>query len=105
MLDDALALAEFRDLRFIEREAQSRRIVQYDALVDRGLGVSLVPDWAPTKYAGISVRKWALPRVAPKRLVGLIRGRSCARIRLVHAFLDAAESIERTRQAQPKLKR
>nr|WP_284507403.1 LysR substrate-binding domain-containing protein [Caballeronia sp. ATUFL_M2_KS44] len=41
-------------------------------LVDRGLGVSLVPDWAPTEYAAISVRKWPLPHVAPKRLVGLI---------------------------------
>lgn len=74
-------------------------------LVDRGLGVSLVPDWAPTEYAGVSVRKWALPHAAPKRLVGLIWGRSCARIRLVHAFLDAAESIERARQTQPKPKR
>jgi DNA-binding transcriptional LysR family regulator len=66
-------------------------------LVDRGLGVSLVPDWAPHEYAGISVRKWGLPNAAPKRLVGLMWGRSCARIRLVQAFLGAADQIERAR--------
>ncbi|GAB5096309.1 LysR substrate-binding domain-containing protein [Caballeronia sp. LP006] len=73
-------------------------------LVDRGLGVSLVPDWAPHEYPGISVRKWALPNAAPKRLVGLLWGRSCARIRLVQAFLGAADSIERTRHGSGKPK-
>jgi DNA-binding transcriptional LysR family regulator len=62
-------------------------------LVDRGLGVSLVPDWASQELAGLSLKKWALPHAAPKRLVGLMWGRSSARLRLVQAFLDAAESV------------
>lgn len=73
-------------------------------LVDRGLGVSLVPDWAPHEYPGLSVRKWSLPHSAPKRLVGLLWGRSSARIRLVQAFLAAAESIERKRHSEPGIK-
>ncbi|AET92536.1 LysR family transcriptional regulator [Burkholderia sp. SFA1] len=74
-------------------------------LVDRGLGVSLVPDWAPHEYPGLSVRKWALPHVTPKRLVGLMWGRSSARIRLVQAFLGAAEAIQRARQDKGKARR
>ncbi|SAK78396.1 LysR family transcriptional regulator [Caballeronia ptereochthonis] len=63
-------------------------------LVDRGLGISLVPDWASEETRGLSLKKWALPHAAPKRLVGLLWGRSSARIRLVQAFLAAAESAE-----------
>lgn len=64
-------------------------------LVDRGLGVSLIPDWASHESSGLSLKKWALPHAAPKRLVGLLWGRSSARLRLVQAFLAAAESIGR----------
>jgi DNA-binding transcriptional LysR family regulator len=67
-------------------------------LVDRDLGVSLVPDWAPHEYPGLSVRKWPLPHSAPKRLVGLMWGRSCARIRHVQAFLDAAHAVGPSQQ-------
>jgi DNA-binding transcriptional LysR family regulator len=59
-------------------------------MVDRGLGVSLVPDWLMTRFAGLSIAKWPLPHPLPKRVVGLLWGRSSARMRLVQAFLKAA---------------
>ncbi|HEY1611587.1 MAG TPA: LysR substrate-binding domain-containing protein [Paraburkholderia sp.] len=62
-------------------------------LVDRGLGVSLVPDWTFGDFGGLALSKWTLPYPAPRRRVGMIWGRSSARIRLVHAFLDAAQSV------------
>jgi len=62
-------------------------------LVDRGLGVSLVPDGSSRELAGLSLKKWALPHASPRRLVGLLWGRSSARLRLVQAFLAAAESV------------
>ncbi|SAK71429.1 LysR family transcriptional regulator [Caballeronia catudaia] len=43
----------------------------------------------------LDLKKWALPHAAPKRFVGLLWGRSSARLRLVQAFLAAADSIER----------
>ncbi|KXU85841.1 LysR family transcriptional regulator [Caballeronia megalochromosomata] len=64
-------------------------------LVDRGLGVSLIPDWASQELSGLSLKRWALPHAAPRRLVGLLWGRSSARLRLVQAFLAAAESVGR----------
>ena len=60
------------------------------ALVDRGLGVSLVPDWNPRPLAELSLAKWPLPHALLKRQVGLIWNRSSARIRLVQAFLAIA---------------
>lgn len=59
-------------------------------LVDRGLGVSLVPDWAPPWPSGLSLRKIALNHPPSQRRIGLIWRRSSASIRLVHAFLNEA---------------
>lgn len=61
-------------------------------LVDRGLGVSLVPDWLSSRFADLSLAKWPLPHAFPKRTVGLLWNRSSARIRLVRAFLEAAQT-------------
>ncbi|MEW6346564.1 MAG: LysR family transcriptional regulator [Pseudomonadota bacterium] len=63
-------------------------------MVDRGLGVSLVPDWQMTRFAGLSLAKWPLPHAFPKRVVGLLWNRSSARMRLVQAFLKSALELE-----------
>lgn len=59
-------------------------------LVDRGLGVSLVPEWAPPWPEGLSLAKLPLPASAPSRRVGLIWRRSSPRLRLIGALIDAA---------------
>jgi DNA-binding transcriptional LysR family regulator len=64
------------------------------ALVDRGLGVSLVPDWMTKPLTDLSLAKWPLPYPFPKRVVGLIWGRSSARIRLVQALLQVASEFK-----------
>lgn len=63
-------------------------------LVDRGIGVSLVPDWMMNRYAGLSLARWPLPHPFPKRVVGMLWGRSSARIRLVQAFLSTAQALQ-----------
>lgn len=66
--------------------------VELDALeaiavmVDRGLGVSLVPDWAPPWPAGLSVVKRPIPGEAYVRHIGLLWSRSSRRLRLIHAL-------------------
>jgi len=62
-------------------------------MVDRGLGVSLVPDWLMTRFGGLALAKWPLPHAFPKRVVGLLWGRSSARMRLVQAFLQTAMDL------------
>ncbi|HWL83589.1 MAG TPA: LysR family transcriptional regulator [Roseomonas sp.] len=63
-------------------------------MVDRGLGVSLVPDWAPPWPAGLALAKHSLPRPFPPRRLGLIWTRNAARARLVRAFLEQGSSGE-----------
>ncbi len=64
-------------------------------LVDRQLGVSLVPDWAPPWPEGVELTKIPLPRPFEKRRVGVLWRRSSARVRLVQALLLEA-ALHRT---------
>jgi DNA-binding transcriptional LysR family regulator len=59
-------------------------------MVDRGLGVSLVPDWAKPWPEGLSLAKFSLPKNPFARRIGLVWNRTSVRARLVHAFLDEA---------------
>jgi DNA-binding transcriptional LysR family regulator len=59
-------------------------------LVDRGLGVSLVPDWAPPWPEGLSLTKMRVPNQSFARRMGLVWTRTSLRLRLIRAFLDAA---------------
>lgn len=61
-------------------------------LVDRKLGVSLVPDWAPPWPAGLTLRKIALPKPFPKRRIGVLWRRDSARNRLIQVLLAEAET-------------
>jgi DNA-binding transcriptional LysR family regulator len=60
-------------------------------MVDRGLGVSLLPDWAPPWPEGLSLRKLALPERSLVRRNGLLWNRASLRARLVRAFLEQAQ--------------
>jgi DNA-binding transcriptional LysR family regulator len=61
-------------------------------LVDRGLGVSLVPDWSPPWPEGLSLKKLPIPDQSYIRRVGLLWNRASVRIRLVNAFLEEASA-------------
>lgn len=64
-------------------------------MVDRGLGVALMHDWAPPWPEGLSLRKLPLPDNKFGRRLGLIWNRASVRIRLVRAFLEVAlEALE-----------
>jgi DNA-binding transcriptional LysR family regulator len=60
-------------------------------MVDRGLGVSLLPDWAPPWPEGLSLRKLPLPDPSFVRRTGLLWPRASLRLGLIHAFLDQAQ--------------
>ena len=61
-------------------------------LVDRGLGVSIVPDWFGPRLAGINVKTLPLPAPTPVREIGLIQMRGNARSRLIDVFLASARA-------------
>ena len=59
-------------------------------MVDRGLGVSLVHDWAPPWPEGLSLRKIPIPSNPFDRRIGVLWTRGTLRVHLVRAFLDSA---------------
>jgi DNA-binding transcriptional LysR family regulator len=59
-------------------------------MVDRGLGVALMHDWAPPWPEGLSLRKIPVPNNQFGRRLGLIWSRASPRIQLVQAFLETA---------------
>jgi DNA-binding transcriptional LysR family regulator len=59
-------------------------------MVDRGLGVALMHDWAPPWPEGLSLVKIPVPKNQFGRRLGLMWRRTSVRVRLVQAFLDVA---------------
>lgn len=58
-------------------------------LVARGLGVSVVPDWAGPRPAGLELRRIALPEPFPSREIGLIFPRNGVRAHLLRVLMAA----------------
>lgn len=59
-------------------------------LVDRQLGVSLVPDWSRPWPEGLALTRIALPQAFRTRKVGVLWRRASPRLRLVQALLTEA---------------
>jgi DNA-binding transcriptional LysR family regulator len=75
------------------RPLERFEIYQQEAIagmVDRGLGVSLVPDWAPPWPSGLSLLKIPVPANPFARRVGLLWSKASVRARLVRAILEMA---------------
>ncbi|VFR40004.1 Transcriptional regulator, LysR family [plant metagenome] len=60
------------------------------AMVAEGLGVSLIPDWAPVGVAGMPLARVPLPGVAPVRRMGLLWAAQAPHASMARAFLEAA---------------
>jgi DNA-binding transcriptional LysR family regulator len=62
-------------------------------MVDRGLGVSLVPDWAQPWPEGLNVVRIPLPLPAEPRRIGVVWSRSSVRVRLVNVLLQESRKV------------
>lgn len=62
-------------------------------MVDRGLGVSLVPDWAKPWPEGLRLARKIIPDPAYTRHIGLIWTRAGASLRLIQAFLAHTHGV------------
>jgi DNA-binding transcriptional LysR family regulator len=68
-------------------------------MVDRGLGVSLVPDWARPWPEGLRLARIPLPNPAVPRRIGIVWSRSSVRVRLVTVLLQESR---KAMQAKPR---
>jgi len=60
-------------------------------MVDRGLGISIVPDWPPPWPAGLDLCKFPLPGSSALRTIGVLAIRSSPRIKLIDALLKVSK--------------
>jgi DNA-binding transcriptional LysR family regulator len=81
-------------------------------MVDRGLGVAILPDLAPPWPEGLSLAKLPLPDAAPfARRIGVVWVRASPRLRLLHAFLEQAtmacvqRPAKKTANSKPRAQR
>ncbi len=68
-------------------------------MVDRGLGVSLVPDWAKPWPEGLHLVRLPLPLESVPRRIGIVWSRASVRVRLVTVFLKESRGIVPTASA------
>jgi DNA-binding transcriptional LysR family regulator len=68
-------------------------------MVDRGLGVSIVPDWAPPWPEGLNLVRIPLPNPSVPRRIGIVWSRSSVRVRLVTVFLQESRKAGQRRGA------
>jgi DNA-binding transcriptional LysR family regulator len=94
LVDQYLRHARIRPLDRFELDAPEA----IAAMVHRGLGVSLLPNWAPPWPEGISLLKLPLPPNSFNRRIGLVWTRASIRVPLVRAVLEAAASAPSLRQ-------
>ena len=59
-------------------------------MVDRGFGVSLVPDWSPPWPEGLSLAKLPLPMPTEPRRLGFLWAKGCGTDCLLRVFLEQA---------------
>lgn len=62
-------------------------------MVDRGLGVSIVPDWTPPWPEGIDIARLQLPERRIGRRIGIVWSRSSVRKRLVNVLLEESARL------------
>lgn len=71
------------------------------ALVDQGLGVSLLPDWPALWSSGMALVRVPLPDRAPVRRIGLIRNLQSPHATLSEALLAQAQEIFSRQRTAP----
>ena len=89
--------------RSASRRASASKLNALNAIavmVDRGLGVSLVPDWAPPWPEGLQLVRLPLPQESVPRRIGVIWSRATVRMRLVTVLLQ--ESLAEAGVPQPR---
>lgn len=67
-------------------------------MVDRGIGVSLIPDWCPPWPQGVALQKYHIAD-APHREIGLVWTRGASSEHLISAFLNICLPAPSSEQA------
>jgi len=75
------------------RRLEINGLMSIAAMVDQGLGISLLPDWSALWSSGLSIQKVPLPGTAPVRKSGFVWSAQSPRAPLARMFLEQAEAL------------
>lgn len=84
-----------------EERLAPRALPAIATMVDRGLGIWLVPDIASPLLEGQRVAKIALPLPSEPRRFGILWLRASARLALIRDFVASAEAVVAARSEAP----
>lgn len=94
VLGGQLADRYLRDHRIsVRQRLEINSLMTIAALVGQGLGVALLPDWAPMWSNRLDIVRVELPQRAPVRKVGLIWATHGPRVALAQALQSEAEAL------------
>jgi DNA-binding transcriptional LysR family regulator len=77
----------------IQQRLEIDSLMAIAAVVGQGLGVALLPDWAPMWHSGYAIARVQLPARAPVRRVGIVWARQGPRSALAQALLLEAQAV------------
>jgi len=77
----------------VRQRLEINSLMAIAALVGQGLGVALLPDWAPMWRNRLEIVRVPLPQRAPERKVGLIWASQGPRVALAQALQAEAEAL------------
>lgn len=77
----------------VQQRLEIDSLMTIAAVVGQGLGVALLPDWAPMWNSGYEIARVPLPARAPVRRVGIIWARRGPRSALAQALLVEAQAV------------
>lgn len=63
------------------------------AMVDQGLGISLLPDWSALWSSGLRIQRVALPGIAPMRKSGFVWSANGPHAPIARKFLEHAQAL------------
>ena len=69
-------------------------------MVDRGLGVSLVPDWSEPWPAGVQLVRMPLPEPSEPRRMGIVWSNASVRSRLTAALREECRNVTRMQRGE-----
>lgn len=86
-----------RSVKIVPQELfELNSLVAIMMMVERGLGVSLVPDIVSPVTRSLNVAKLPLPIATPPRRFGVLWHRTSPRGRLIRGFLECADKVVQT---------
>lgn len=77
----------------VRQRVEINSLLAIGALVGQGLGVALLPDWAPLWISSLAITRVPLPHRAPVRRVGLVWATHGPRAALSKALLLEAQAV------------